>query len=101
MRRVYVSALTFADLVYVMRKQLEPEMIEDVLKKLSLIFRFTDLTVTDMTAAAAMRWNDFEDALQSVAAERLNADFIITRNVRDFRKSKVTALTPTEFIARL
>lgn len=96
----YVSALTFANLVYVMRKQLEPEMIEDVLKKLSLIFRFTDLTTSDMTAAAGMRWNDFEDAIQSAAAERINADFIITRNVRDFRGSRVTAFTPAEFIAR-
>ena len=96
----YVSALTFANLVYVMRKQLEPEMIEDVLKKLSLIFRFTDLTTSDLTAAAGMRWNDFEDAVQSAAAERINADFIITRNVRDFRGSRVTAFTPAEFIAR-
>ena len=96
----YVSALTFANLVYVMRKQLEPEMIEDVLKKLSLIFRFTDLTTSDLTAAAGMRWNDFEDAIQSAAAERINADFIITRNVRDFRGSRVTAFTPAEFIAR-
>ena len=96
----YVSALTFANLVYVMRKQLEPEMIEDVLKKLSLIFRFTDLTTSALTAAAGMRWNDFEDAIQSAAAERINADFIITRNVRDFRGSRVTAFTPAEFIAR-
>ena len=28
-----VSALTFANLVYVMRKELSPELIEDVLKK--------------------------------------------------------------------
>jgi predicted nucleic acid-binding protein len=32
----YISTLTFANLVYVMRKELDPEKIEDVLKKLSL-----------------------------------------------------------------
>ena len=34
----YISALTFANLVYIKRKQLTPEKIEDVLQRLSLIF---------------------------------------------------------------
>lgn len=96
-----VSALTFASLVYVMRKEFVPEKIEDVLKKLSLIFRFTELSVADMNHAAGMKWDDFEDALQSATAERLRADYIITRNVRGFRKSKIIAFTPTEFLACL
>lgn len=97
----FISALTFANLVYVMRKELDPEKIEDVLKKLSLIFRFTELSVADMNNAAGLRWDDFEDALQSSTAERLHADYIITRNVRDFRKSKIVAFTPSEFLARI
>ena len=40
----YISALTFANLVYIMRKQLTPEKIEDVLQRLGLIFEFADLT---------------------------------------------------------
>ena len=95
-----VSALTFANLVYVMRKELSPELIEDVLKKLVLIFRFTELSTADMINAAGMRWDDFEDALQAATAERVHADRIITRNVRDFKKSRVAAYTPAEFLAR-
>ena len=96
----YVSALTFANLVYVMRKELNPEQIEDVLKGLALIFQFTELSVTDMTNAAGMKWDDFEDAIQAATAERVHAEYIITRNVRDFQKSKVVAFTPTEFLMR-
>ena len=97
----YISTLTFANLVYVMRKELEPAQIEDVLTKLRLIFRFADFSTADMTKAAEMAWNDFEDSVQSATAERIHADFIITRNVRDFNRSKVMAFTPTEFIARI
>ena len=97
----YMSALTFANLVYIMRKQLNPEAIEDVYRKLSLIFTFTDLSVSDLTQAAELNWNDFEDAVQSVTAERIHADYIITRNVRDFSKSKVMAFTPSELLARI
>ena len=97
----YISTLTFANLVYVMRKELEPAQIEDILTRLKLIFRFADFSTVDMTKAAEMAWNDFEDAVQSATAERIQADFIITRNVRDFRQSKVVAFTPSEFLARI
>ena len=97
----YVSTLTFANLVYIMRKQLDPEKIEDVFHKLNLIFEFADFSVSDLTHAADLNWKDFEDAVQNVTAERIHADYIITRNVRDFSQSKVMAFTPSELLARI
>lgn len=96
-----VSALTFANMVYIMCKELEPTRIGEVLKTLSLIFDFVDLSASDLSHAAQLKWDDFEDALQSVTAERIHADYIVTRNVKDFTKSKVVAFTPSELIARL
>ena len=95
----YVSALTVANLVYVMRKELGPERTEKVMNALSLIFSFTELSASDLNRAAASRWDDFEDAVQSATAERIGADRIVTRNVRDFAGSKVAASTPAEIIA--
>ena len=97
----YISALTFANLVYIMRKELDPKKIEETSKALSLIFEFADFNVSDLTHAAELEWDDFEDAVQSVTAERVHADYIITRNVRDYAKSKVVAFTPSELIARI
>lgn len=97
----FISALTFADLVYVMRKELTPDRIQEVLKKMALIFRFTDLSVADLTEAAEMKWNDYEDAIQSATAKRVHADCIITRNIRDYLQSTVPAYTPAEFLQRI
>jgi len=97
----FVSALTFADLVYIMRKEMNPKRIEETLYELSLIFEFTDFSTSDLLHAAELNWGDFEDAVQSVTAERLHVDYIITRNVRDFTDSKVVAFTPSELIARI
>lgn len=97
----YVSVLTFANLVYIMRKEFTPKRIEETLHALSLIFEFTDLSSSDLLHAAELGWDDFEDALQSVTAERIRADYIITRNVKDFAESKVIAFTPSELIARI
>ena len=95
-----VSALSFANLVYVMRKEMAPELISEVLSKLSLIFSFEDLAASDLKTAADMQWNDFEYALQAATAKRIHADHIVTRNVKDFKKSEVIAITPSEFLER-
>lgn len=94
----YISTLTFANLVYVMRKSLSPKQIEDVFSKLHLIFSFADLTSSDLATAASKKWADFEDAIQSTIAERLHASCIITRNTKDFQNSPLPAVTPDEFI---
>ena len=92
----YLSTLTYANMMYVMRKQLTPDQIEEVFRKLNLIFTFADFS-----PAVNMKWKDFEDAVQSATAESVHADYIITRNLKDFTQSKVMAFTPTELLARI
>ena len=97
----FVSVLNFMNLVYILRKELTPDKIEDTYKALSLIFTFEELTQNDVTNAIEMRLKDFEDAVQIQTAQRVGADFIITRNVKDFMKSPVPAYTPVELIQRI
>ena len=97
----YISSLTIASIVDIMQKELDPQKIEEVLSTLSMIFEFTDLCVSDIQQAARMQWNDYEDAIQSTTAQRIHADFIITRNIKDFAKSNILAFTPAELLARI
>ena len=97
----FVSVLTAANIMYIMRRQMDPETISDVIQKLGLIFRFTELTPADLWKAAEMQWRDFEDAIQSVTARRVRADYIITRNTRDYSDSPVQAITPDAFFLQL
>ena len=93
-----VSALTFANLVYVMRKELDEDKISEIHKNLSLIFDFVDMNVSDIAAAADMKWDDFEDAVQAATAKRIHADYIITRNAKDFPQDGIPVLSPTAFL---
>ncbi len=97
----YISTLTFANMVYIMRKELQPQKIEEVFKSLRLIFEFAGFSPAVLEKAVGMNWKDFEDAVQSATAEQVHADYIVTRNVRDFAKSKVIAFTPAELLARI
>ena len=46
-------------------------------------------------------FRDFEDCLQDECASDINADYIITRNTKDFKGSMVKAITPEEFLEKL
>lgn len=96
----YVSTLSFANMMYIMRKQLDSKQIQDVFRKLKLIFEFSDFSSSILEKAVNMQWEDFEDAIQSATAESIHANYIITRNVKDFLKSDVPAFTPSEFLVR-
>lgn len=50
--------------------------------------------------ARSLQLPDFEDAMQCACAENCLADFIVTRNLRDFALSPIQAISPAEFIAR-
>jgi len=45
-------------------------------------------------------FSDFEDALQSVCARRFEADFIVTRNVKDYKLSPIKAILPSDFVGK-
>ena len=96
-----VSALTFANIIYILRKDMTPTRARDILAEMSLIFSFEDFTVQDMKRAAEMERDDYEDAIQCVQAERICAECIVTRNTQDFAKSKPPALTPQELMLKL
>lgn len=97
----YISALSVPNLVYILRKELTPEKTQQLIQQITMIFRIVDLKSNDLKSAAEMFASDYEDAVQMCQASRINADYIITRNIRDFSNSKVLALKPSEFLERI
>ena len=53
-----------------------------------------------LTALDNENFTDFEDCLQDECAVSVFADYIITRNVKDFSVSHIRAVTPTDFIEK-
>jgi len=94
----YVSALSIANIMYIMRKELDNNTIQDIIKKLSLIFDIIDLTGTDLIKASTLNFGDYEDAIQSIQAKRIKANYIITRNINDFTESEIKAIKPNELL---
>ena len=96
-----IYALSIANIAYILRKELDRGQIAEVIAKLDSIFTIADMKAEDLKKAAVLPMDDYEDALQSVCASRLKADYIVTRNLKDFKNSKVPAVAPSEFLDRL
>ena len=82
-------------------KELTPQKTEQLIQQIMMIFKVVDLKASDLSSAAEMFYSDYEDALQMCKAKRIDADYIVTRNIRDFKDSKVPALKPSELLERI
>ena len=66
--------------------------------------RFVAVATTDTEAiryAAELPMPDFEDAMQVAAARACGARHIVTRNVTDYERSPIRAVTPREALGGL
>lgn len=97
----YISALSIPNIVCIMRKELDSERIKEILTVLTSIFTVVDLRQTDLIKAADLEFSDYEDAVQSVCASRIKVNYIVTRNIKDFKNSTVPAIKPSELLERI
>ena len=55
----------------------------------------------DAQRALALPMADIEDAFQAAAAVAWGADFIVTRNLPDYKRSPVPAISPAAFLKKV
>ena len=94
-----VSSLTIANTAYLLLRQTKPENAKAILRKLRLIVKV--LPLDDKIIGLALNddsFSDFEDGLQYFTATEHNCDLIITRNLKDFKASKLPVMTARQFL---
>ncbi len=66
--------------------------------------RFVEVAETGTEAiryAAALPMTDFEDAMLVAAADACGARYIVTRNMKHFRRSPIPAISPEDALGKL
>jgi predicted nucleic acid-binding protein len=97
-----LSAVSMTNIFYILKRNRKDSAdIYYCLDELSDFFQVVPVTNITITSALALRWKDFEDAVQFISAKEGMVDFIITRNKADYKTSDIPCMTPTEFIAFL
>jgi len=95
----YISSLSFSHLHYFLRKLRGRNESIVILQKLKVLVRILAVDEKVIDLSLLSDFSDFEDAIQYNAALIEEVDYIVTRNIRDYRKSKIDAVTPDEFIS--
>jgi predicted nucleic acid-binding protein len=96
-----VSTVTIMDVMYILRKYMGSLEARRAVSMLMQIVDVVPALENDISAALTSDFSDFEDAVQAACAARIKADYIVTRNLRDFKNSPVPAILPDDILKLL
>ena len=98
----YVAAHTVPTLFYILRKDFSIPQRRELLNALCRVFEISEINREKILAALENeKFEDFEDCLQEECAVDAVADYIVTRNPKDFSGSRVQVISPSELLEML
>lgn len=97
---MYITVNTATDIYYLLRKHLQnTKAAKEAMSKLFSIFLILDITSAHCINALSSAVSDYEDAVLEQAASDAHMDYIVTRNIKDFRSSCVKVLLPEDLLS--
>lgn len=98
----YVTPVIISNIYYLLRRTAGHDKVIEKLKQLLTITNVLPMDKHIIEDALQSKFKDFEDALQNFSALRnRKIDAIITRNVKDFKKSEIGVFTPESYVKLL
>lgn len=95
-----ISSLSFANTNYILTRLKSPKEAREILRKFKVLVEILNLDDRIIELAISDdKFPDFEDGLQYYSALENSVDVFITRNKKDFKKSKIPVLTAREYLA--
>jgi predicted nucleic acid-binding protein len=98
--KIVTSSVAFVNVHYFLDKFEKTNKLQ-LLARLRSIISIIEVGETIIDLALKSGINDFEDAVQYYSAMSVNADFIITRNIKDYKQSTIPVLTAEQFLRTL
>jgi len=98
---LYTSSLAIANIHYLISKTLNTTQAFDKVDKLLTFIKILNVGENEVRSSISSKFKDFEDGIQNFCALNSNMGIIITRNIKDFKHSKLSILTPKEFIVNI
>lgn len=98
--RAFITPVIVANTYYILRRHATHHYVVERLQILLDTISVIAMDQKQVLAALDSKFTDFEDALQYFSAVNSNKiDAIITRNIKDFKKSALPVFTPQEYLA--
>lgn len=97
--KLYLSAVSINNIYYIVRKYLGHKKTLEVVEELADMTEIIGTTKKEIVQALKNNFKDYEDSVQYSSALTIKGiEAIITRNVKDYRNSKIAVLTPINYL---
>lgn len=98
--KAYISSVSFANITYFLYKY-RPSEAKSLLKHILNNIGIAETGFKDFENALQSEFSDMEDAYQYYSALRIRGvKYIITRNIKHYKKSSIAVITPEDFIRK-
>ncbi len=95
----FLTPLIYSNVYYLLRQTAKHDKVIDKLKKLLKITDVLQMNRKVVEDALNSEFRDFEDSLQNYSAINSESiDLILTRNLKDYKKSNLGVFTPETYI---
>lgn len=99
---LFTSSHSIATTHYLLKKYLGEDALREVLLHLLDFVKVIAVDTGILKKGLRSAYKDFEDSIQILSASSVaGMDYIVTRNIRDFRESEIPALAPEELFLNL
>ena len=92
------AAMSFATASYILSKNNNNDRIKTLIADFCKICRVVSTDEECVNYATLSDFEDFEDAMQYKCAQKAKADYIVTRNIKDFKTANIKVRTPEDFL---
>jgi len=97
----FLCATTVTTLHYLIAKSLDSKRVIKHIRLLLSLFEVAPVNRMVVENALDRRFSDYEDAVLVESAQHAGVKYIITRNMKDFKKSPIPTFTPSSFLHAL
>jgi predicted nucleic acid-binding protein len=95
----FVTPVILSNVYYLLRKTAKHEKVIEKLKMLINLIEIATINKATILEALNSEFKDFKDALQNYSAQHdKDIQVIVTRNVKDFKESRLSVMTPETYL---
>jgi predicted nucleic acid-binding protein len=100
--RLFTSSHSYATTHYLLKKHIGEKELRELLYSLLDFIELISIDSAIIKKSLLSKHKDFEDAIQIFAANSVaDIDYIVTRNLKDFKNTGITVLPPDQVVKLL
>jgi len=94
----FIAPHSLTTLFYLIQKDQSSSHAKVTITNLLQILRIATVDQSTIEQALSLPYKDFEDAVQMMAAVQCKADYLVTRNIKDFQPAPLSVIQPSELL---